>query len=143
MGSLFRLADAFHIEKMVFCGNPVNTTSNRMRRTARATYEKIPHEFWELTEEAVEYYKEQGYTPIALELTSQSIPVGDMGYGDLGKILLVVGNERSGISDKVLELIAIKVHITMYGSNSSMNVSHAAAIALYEITKTLFPYQEK
>lgn len=57
--------------------------------------------------------------------------------------MLVVGNERHGISEELLKKIELKVHINMYGRNSSMNVSQAAGIAFYEISKTLPSLPEK
>jgi len=52
-------------------------------------------------------------------------------------VALVIGDENSGISEEILSQCKKQVHITMFGKNSSMNVSQAAAIALYELTKQL------
>lgn len=143
IGSLFRLADAFNIEKLIFCGTPVNIHSNRLKRTARATVQNVQNEFWENSIEAIGCFKEKGYKSIALEITSNSVAVDAMKYNNEEKILLIVGNERHGVSDEILKLVDTKIHINMYGRNSSMNVSHATAIALYEISKTLPPFEEK
>lgn len=143
IGSLFRLADAFNIEKIVFCGSPVNLNSNRLKRTARATVERVVNEYWEDPVEALAHYMEHSYKPIGLEITSDSVPLDTFRFEKEKKIVLVVGNERHGISPVLLEKIPTKVHITMFGSNSSMNVSQAAGIAFYEISKTLPSLAEK
>lgn len=143
LGSLFRLADAFNIEKLVFCGSPVNLESNRLKKTARATYKTVQHEHHEDAEKALAHYNSLGYEPLALEITADSEPLGSREFSKCEKILLVVGNESFGISGNLLEKIRHKVHITMFGHNSSMNVAQAAGIALYEITKTLPPFREK
>ena len=52
-------------------------------------------------------------------------------------IVLIIGNENHGVSDDLLRQSDIVLHIEMYGNNSSMNVTHAAAIALYELTKKM------
>jgi tRNA G18 (ribose-2'-O)-methylase SpoU len=143
IGSLFRLADAFNIEKIIFTGTPVNLNSTRLKRTARATVNNVANEFYEDPMEPLKVYSEMGYEPIALEITEDSCPIHEMKFGTKEKILLVVGNERHGISSDLLQKITLKVHINMYGKNSSMNVSQAAGIAFYEISKTLPSLREK
>jgi len=143
IGSLFRLADAFNIEKIIFTGTPVNLNSNRLKRTARATVSTVSSEFFEDPMEPLKLYIEMGYEPIALEITEDSLPIHEINFENKEKILLVVGNERHGISDVLLQKISLKVHINMYGKNSSMNVSQAAGIAFYEISKTLPSLPEK
>ena len=143
IGSLFRLADAFNIEKIVFCGSPVNLNSNRLKRTARATVERVKNEYWEDPVEALAHYINLSYKPIALEITNDSQPLDSIRFENQKRIVLVVGNERHGISPVLLEKITTKVHINMFGSNSSMNVSQAAGIAFYEISKTLPSFEEK
>ena len=143
LGSLFRLADAFNIEKVVFCGTPVDITSNRLKKTARATFQTVFYEQWENTEDALESYISRGYSPMALEITEDSVPINTVSFENTDKVLLVVGNERYGISKEILDQIDRKIHIKMFGHNSSMNVAQATGIALYEITKTLPPFHEK
>ena len=143
IGSLFRLADAFNIEKIIFTGSPVNLNSNRLKRTARATVNNMANEFIEDPIKAFNSCIDNGYVPIALEITEDSKPIHHINFENMQKILLVVGNERHGISNELLKKIELKVHINMYGRNSSMNVSQAAGIAFYEISKTLPSLPEK
>lgn len=143
IGSLFRLADAFNIEKLVFCGTPINTNSNRLKKTARATYKTVEYEEWEDALEAIRNYKEKGYITYALEITSDSVELDKIDFSNEEKIIIVAGNERHGISGMLLDEIENKIHIRMFGHNSSMNVAQAAGIAFYEITKTLRPFHEK
>lgn len=137
IGSLFRLADAFNIEKILFCGSPVNLENNRIKRTARATIKNVANEYWENPEEALKIFIDLGYIPVALEITKDSIPIDTYSFENHQKLLLIIGNERHGISHQLLEQVDLKLHIGMFGTNSSMNVSQATGIALYEITKTL------
>lgn len=136
-GSLFRLSDAFNIEKMIICGSGPDLESNRLKRTARSTFEKILFEFEEKAVEACKKLKKKNYSLLALEITDLSIAVEDYPVINGQKIALVLGNEKSGISGEVLKMAEQGVHINMFGKNSSMNVAQAAGIALYEITKKL------
>lgn len=140
VGSLFRLADAFNIEKIIFCGSTfADLTSNRLKRTARSTIKTIPSEQHENTAETCLNLASRGYTILALEITENSTPVNSYDYNKFEKVALVLGNENSGIEEKVLKTAHKSLHITMFGRNSSMNVAQAAGIALFEITKTLPP----
>lgn len=143
IGSLFRLADAFNIEKIIFSGTPINLKSNRLRRTARGTFENVDFDYSENSLDVIENYKSKGYEPVALEITSDSIALDTLNLKKDSRILLIVGNERHGISEMVLDMVPTKVHISMFGNNSSMNVSQATGIALYEFSKTFLTFHQK
>lgn len=143
IGSLFRLADAFNIEKILFCGSPVNLESTRIKRTARATVANVENQYWEDPLVALAAYTKMNYKPVALEITEDSVSIDAFNCKKDEKILLIIGNERYGISAQLLEKVKDRVHINMFGNNSSMNVSQATGIALYEITKTLSSLPKK
>ncbi len=143
IGSLFRLADAFNIEKIVFSGTPINLKSNRLRRTARGTYDNVKFSQVDNVHCEIQMYISKGYKPIALEITSDSVALDTINIQKGAKILLIVGNERHGVSQEILDTVLTKVHIPMFGNNSSMNVSQATGIALYEFSKTFLTFQQK
>ncbi len=137
IGSLFRLADAFNIEKIVLCGPKTDMKSNRLLKTARSTVEKITVEEQETTSDACQKYRARNYSLLALEITEDSHALDQFPFTDFHKIALVIGNERTGIEKAILDLTDHRLHINMFGKNSSMNVAQATGIALYEITKSL------
>jgi len=47
-------------------------------------------------------------------------------------IALVIGNEIKGINSGILSQIETKLHIPIPGTISSLNVTHALSIALFE-----------
>ena len=137
MGSLFRIADSFGVEKLVFGAVDVDLKSPRLKRTARATQNWMPMEDNVNLAEYISVLKTKGYLPVALEITKNSQPIDSAAFPKKEKIALVIGDENTGISEAVLSQCEQQVHITMFGKNSSMNVSQATAIALYELTKQL------
>lgn len=143
IGSLFRLADAFNIEKIIFCGNPPNLNSNRLKKTARNTQQQVKFEVFDMASEAVESCIEKGYELFCLEICSDSIAIDSVSYDKYPKIALVIGNEANGISEELLQKSRKNLHINMYGNNSSMNVAQATGIALFEITKTIAAFDKK
>lgn len=137
IGSLLRVADSFGVQKVIFGNVSVDLTSPRLKRTARSTQNHISIEGNIPTIEALQKLKTLGYTLIALEITDKSIAIDQFNFLNLKGIVLVIGDENLGVSEEVLKECEAQVHITMYGKNSSMNVSQATSVALYEITKQL------
>ena len=140
IGSLFRLADAFNIEKLILCGPELDLNTPRIQKTARSTIARVDHMHRENCLEECKDLKDEGYQLLALEITDDSIPLDSISSKELKKVALIVGNEISGISEELLKLADNRLHITMFGRNSSMNVAQSAGIALYEITKSLPSY---
>ena len=137
IGSIFRLADSFGVENIIFCGQNLTVISKRMIRTARSTYQFVPYEENENCLDVVRSLKGNGYKVIALEITDSSVSLPELKIDPNDKIAIVIGEENFGISAKVLEEVDYVTHINMYGKNSSMNVASATGIALYEITNQI------
>lgn len=137
IGSIFRLADAFGIEKIIFCGKSPDLQSNRLRRTARSTVGKVQYLYYSNTSEILEKVLQENYSLFALEITNESISIESADFSRYEKIALVVGNEKEGVREEILQKAEASIHINMFGNNSSMNVAQATGIALFEITRSL------
>jgi tRNA G18 (ribose-2'-O)-methylase SpoU len=136
IGSLFRMADAFGIEKLILCGDNISL-GRKTAKTSRATEKVIHYEIQESAIEIVESLKRQGYQIISLEITATSNPIHNFKFLKNQPIALIIGDENFGISENILNSSDHIIHIDMYGQNSSMNVVQATNIALYEITKQI------
>ncbi|OYX25170.1 MAG: RNA methyltransferase [Flavobacteriales bacterium 32-35-8] len=136
MGSLFRTADAFGVEKLILCGKHIEL-GRKMTKTSRATEKVVNYEISESASNVVTDLKTQGYQIISLEITNSSIPIHTYKFSIEKPMALVIGDENFGISEAILKNSDAIVHIDMFGQNSSMNVVQATNIALYEITKQL------
>ncbi|MFL1011606.1 TrmH family RNA methyltransferase [Flavisericum labens] len=136
IGSLFRVSDAFGVEKLVLCGEV--SLGRKMAKTSRATEKVVDFEIQKSASKVVECLKLKGYQIVSLEITETSIPIHSANFSVKKPIALVVGDENYGVSEPILKLSDAIVHIEMFGQNSSMNVVQATNIALYEMTKQLF-----
>jgi len=136
IGSLFRISDAFGIEKFYLCGENISF-GRKSAKTSRATEKNVNYEFCNSAFEIAQSLKNQGYEIIALEITTQSKPIHTFSFSKEKPIALIVGDENFGISEDILNISNHVIHIDMFGQNSSMNVVQATNIALYEITKQL------
>ena len=136
IGSLFRMADAFGIAKLMLCGTGISL-GRKMTKTSRATEKVVDYEICESASKVVENLKTEGYQIISLEITSTSKPINTFVFSKEKPIALIIGDENFGISENILNDSDAIIHIEMFGHNSSMNVVQATNIALYEITKQL------
>ena len=136
IGSLFRTADAFGVEKLILCG-PYIPLGRKMTKTSRATEKVVPFEMKDDSSEVITQLKSEGYQIIALEITDSSISLRDAHFSNSQPIALLLGDENFGVSNALLEQSDLVVHIDMFGQNSSMNVVQATNIILYEITKQI------
>ncbi|MEP1490098.1 MAG: TrmH family RNA methyltransferase [Algibacter sp.] len=136
LGSLFRIADAFGIEKLMLCGENI-TIGRKVTKTSRATEKVVNFEITKSASTVAEALKINGYQIIALEITKTSKPIHNFKFSAKKPIALVIGDENFGVSETILNVSDAIIHIDMFGNNSSMNVVQATNIALYEITKQL------
>ena len=136
VGSLFRICDAFGVQEIIFFNAVIDFTSPRLRRTSRNTHERVPYLVKDHITSELKKLIDSGFTLIALEISSNSIPLEELLIPNQ-KIGLIIGNEKDGISPDVLEKVSQTIHIEMYGNNSSMNVVQATGIALHSITNQL------
>jgi len=136
IGSLFRIADAFGVEKLILCGENIQL-GRKMTKTSRATEKVIDYEVNCAASIVVENLKNKNYHIISLEITSSSQSIHTTQFSSKKPIALIIGDENFGVSENILKLSDVVIHIDMFGQNSSMNVAQATNIALYEITKQL------
>ncbi|WP_353777988.1 TrmH family RNA methyltransferase [Winogradskyella sp. 3972H.M.0a.05] len=136
IGSLFRIADAFGISKLILCGASI-PLGRKMMKTSRATENYVTYEIHDNALEVVQTLKDTNHQIIALEITEDSLPIHQYQFNTEHPITLVIGDENFGVSDSILKLSDAIIHIEMFGQNSSMNVVQATNIALYEMTKQL------
>jgi tRNA G18 (ribose-2'-O)-methylase SpoU len=137
IGSLFRIGEAFGIEKIIFIGKDIPLTPRKINKTSRSTHLQVPYIVIEETTAAIEYLSNNNYDIVALEIADTSKPINEVKVLKNHKIALLIGSEIAGVSESLLATANQITHINMYGSNSSMNVVQAASIALYEITNRL------
>ncbi|NJX16326.1 TrmH family RNA methyltransferase [Tamlana crocina] len=135
IGSLFRICDAFGVEKLILCGEV--SLGRKMAKTSRATEKYVNFEIQKSASKVVETLKQSGHQIIALEITNSSSPIHTFNFSTKQPIALVIGDENFGVSEDILQQSDAVIHIEMFGQNSSMNVVQATNIALYELTKQL------
>lgn len=133
VGSAFRTADAFRIEKIYLCGITGKPPHRDIQKTALGATESVEWEYCLNTMDAMQKLKEDGYQLCALEQVDQSVmlnnfkPIQDIKYG------LVFGNEVFGVEDEVLAACDQVLEIPQLGTKHSLNISVSLGIAVWDL----------
>lgn len=129
IGSFIRLADAFAIEKIIACGQ-LTISDKKLKKASRNEAKWVCVEYSDSTTASLQSLLEQDYTIYSVELCQASVDYSEVTYP--AKCVLVLGNERKGVSEAALQLSHQQIHIPMFGMGNSLNVSTAGAIVLAE-----------
>ena len=127
LGSLIRMAANIGIKRIVSIETEPHRES-KIRKTACMAWNYV--ELVHATKENYAEFIPEGYSLVALETSSisQNIYKAELPR----KMALVVGNEVDGIRMELLSDCPLHVNIPMTGPATSMNVSHATCVALFE-----------
>jgi len=141
VGSAFRTADAFRIEKIYLTGITGTPPHREIHKTALGSTDSVAWEYFENPEEAVAQLKSQGYQIIIIEQTSESIPLQKINLEKGKKYCLVFGNEVNGVSEPVINLGDVAIEIPQTGTKHSLNISVCLGIVVWEVfcKLNLFP----
>jgi tRNA G18 (ribose-2'-O)-methylase SpoU len=135
VGSIFRTADAFLAGGICLCGYTPRPPHRDIHKTALGATETVEWNYSENTLQAVRDLKASGYHIVGVEQVAGSIPLQQFSYSVGEKLVLVFGNEVEGVSEPVLELCDICIEIPQFGMKHSLNVSVAAGMVLWEMTR--------
>jgi tRNA C32,U32 (ribose-2'-O)-methylase TrmJ len=92
--------------------------------------------------EAVQVLKAEGWTIAALEITDESIPIQSVKRSHF-PLALVIGNEVTGVDDRVLAAADMVLEIPQFGEKESLNVAVAFGIAVYLLVEKLRSFAEE
>tara|TARA_B110001454_G_C12594300_1_gene381585 strand:+ start:126 stop:644 length:519 start_codon:yes stop_codon:yes gene_type:complete len=136
IGALFRVCDAFGVEKIIFTGETLDIPSRKMQKTSRSTEKYVAYEKIKDIHQYLDIIKKT-HQIIAIEITENSKPIHQYQFNKQKPIAFIIGDENFGIEESILNKTHETIHINMFGNNSSMNVVQAINIVLYESTKQL------
>lgn len=129
VGSIFRAADAFGVKKIFLTGY----TPHPAPKTALGAEKFIEYENFKNIHQLIRQLKSKKIFIVSLEQSKNSASLKN--FKKHKSVALILGNEVRGISKSILQNSDAVVEIPMRGKKESLNVSVAAGIALYAISK--------
>ena len=125
LSRIVRAASCSGVNKLIACG-----AAKVIEKIARDGAETIAIEIHRTLPPVLKELKAEGYRLVGLEQTSGSRNLHE--YPFERRSVLVVGNERAGLDEEILQLVDDAVEIPVFGMPYAYNVGTAAAMALYE-----------
>lgn len=133
IGSVFRTADAFLIEKIYLCGITATPPHKDIRKTALGATDSVAWEYHESTLELVEQLKLNGHLTYAVEQTENSTMLNDFKAEIFKNCVFVFGNEVKGVSQEVVNSCYGVIEIPQFGTKHSLNISVSVGIVIWDI----------
>lgn len=133
IGSIFRSADSFRIEKIYLCGITGAPPHREIHKTALGATESVSWTYFEKTSDIIKKLKKDGYKVIVIEQVEKSISLEKLKLEQGEKVVLVFGNEIHGVSEEIVGLADVYVEIPQFGTKHSINVAVSVGIVLWQL----------
>jgi tRNA G18 (ribose-2'-O)-methylase SpoU len=133
IGSVFRTADAFLVEKIYLCGITATPPNKEIHKTALGATETVVWEHSASVLEVIENLKKENVTVLAIEQVESAIFLQDFKVEKQQKYALVFGNEVYGVSQEAVTLCDGCIEIPQLGTKHSLNISVSAGIVVWDL----------
>lgn len=133
IGSVFRTADAFLIEKIYLCGITAIPPNKEIHKTALGATETVTWEYHKEVTEVIKNLKKDNFSIFAIEQVENAIFLQNFQVEKRIKYALVFGNEVYGVSQKAIELCDGSIEIPQLGTKHSLNISVSAGIVVWDL----------
>ncbi len=128
LGAMIRLADNIGATEVCFLGKEEEHRLGKVRRAAASSRDNIR---WYFSEESdLRKIVPAGKQIVAIETADNATCIYDTQLPE--NVAFVVGSESYGLNEDLLAQCDQVVYIPVPGPTRSLNVSHAAAVALFE-----------
>ena len=135
VGSAFRTADAFAIERIYLCGITAKPPHREILKTAIGATDSVEWEYSPSTFELIKQLKAEGVRIVGVEQVDHGTFLQDFQINLDFPSALVFGNEVKGIQDEVIPLLDECIEIPQFGTKHSLNVSVSIGVVLWEFLK--------
>ena len=133
IGSIFRTSDAFCISGIALCGITATPPAPEIHKTALGAEESVDWRHYDSTIEAINSLRREGYTILCLEQVHNSVSLEQFTPKSDTKYALIVGNEVSGVEQRIVDMADVCIEIPQAGTKHSLNVAVSAAVALWHL----------
>ena len=137
VGAMLRTADAFLIAEMIMAGITGVPPHPEISKTALGAEDSVA---WRHVDDAFSEalrMREVGWKVCVLEQTHNSTMLQDFRCEKGERYLLVVGNEVSGVDQRIVDIADVVLEIPQGGVKHSLNVSVSAGIAMWQMVQSL------
>ncbi|MBQ0735124.1 RNA methyltransferase [Aquimarina celericrescens] len=137
IGSVFRTADAFLIEKICLCGITAVPPHKDIQKTALGATDTVAWEYHKDTLGLVKNLKEQHIKILSIEQAENAVMLNNFTPEAHQKYAIIFGNEVKGVQQEVVSESDTVIEIPQYGSKHSINISVSVGIVIWDLFNKL------
>ncbi len=138
IGSVFRSADAYPVEKIILTGITSQPPHKDILKTALGATESVKWEYVEKTFDAIQSLRASGYRIFSIEQTDASHLLNTFDPGQT-PTAIVFGNEVDGVNAETIEQCDGCIELPQYGTKHSLNIAVCAGVVLYDLYHKIKP----
>jgi tRNA G18 (ribose-2'-O)-methylase SpoU len=135
VGTFFRTADAFNVEKIYIGGITAQPPHREIQKTALGATESVEWEYVEDIDDLLPQLKAQNYTICSVEQTEETNMLHKINVRQNGKYALIMGNEVEGVQQSLIDASDWIIEVPQFGTKHSLNVSVCAGVVLWEFVR--------
>ena len=132
IGSVFRTADAFLVQKIYLCGITAKPPHKDIHKTALGATESVAWEYGEDTLSLVQKLQQDGVAVLSVEQAAGAQLLNDFKVDLLKTYALVFGNEVKGVSQEVVSASDGVLEIPQFGTKHSLNISVSVGVLVWD-----------
>lgn len=137
IGSVFRTADAFLIEKIYLCGITATPPHKEIHKTALGATETVAWEYQKEVTEVIRQLQLDEVKVFAVEQVEKAVFLQDFKVDKETKYALVFGNEVYGVSQQAIAICDGSIEIPQLGTKHSLNISVSTGIVVWDLFQKL------
>jgi 23S rRNA (guanosine2251-2'-O)-methyltransferase len=137
IGSVFRTADAFLVEKIYLCGITATPPNKEIHKTALGATDTVAWEYSKDVLEVINLLKTDGVKVLAIEQVENALMLQDFEPDTDTKYALVFGNEVKGVAQEAVSMCDGVIEIPQLGTKHSLNISVSAGIVVWDVFRKL------
>ncbi|MFV9484106.1 RNA methyltransferase [Christiangramia sp. ASW11-125] len=137
IGSVFRTADAFLIEKIYLCGITARPPHKDIQKTALGATETVAWEYAEDTLELVTKLQQEGKKVYAIEQAENAVMLDKFEPLKDQTSAVIFGNEVKGVQQDVVTASDAVIEIPQLGSKHSLNISVSTGVVVWDLFSKL------
>ena len=133
IGSVFRTADSFRIEKIYLCGITAQPPHRDIHKTALGSTETVTWEHVTDTVQLVQELQNESIECYAIEQAENSLNLLEFQPNKEKRIAIVMGNEVDGVQQEVIDLCDGVIEIPQIGTKHSLNISVCTGVVVWDL----------
>jgi len=133
IGSVFRTADAFLIQKIYLCGITAKPPHKDIHKTALGATDSVDWEYVENTIDLVEKLKSENVQVLSIEQAEDSVSLDKFKTSEDATYAIIFGNEVKGVQQEVVSASDSVIEIPQFGTKHSLNISVSCGVVVWDL----------